>query len=103
MFTNGPTFRSAPATDRMAAFLGRSDVTKAVATIDHVFSDASGAQNRSLGPWVRSGFASLAQSRAATGSHGTGVADVETEIVDEQWSSTIDDDLLATLAAGRRL
>ena len=96
-----PGFLSTQAPDRIAAFIGRPDVTKLAATIDQVLSEGTGAESHSLMPWVRSGIASLAKSQAATGSHDTGGVDAET--VGEQWSSPIDDDLLATLATARRL
>ena len=88
------SFSSPPGVDHVAAFIGPPSPAAAAATIDPVLPQGAGAQGQALGQRIRSGIASLVNSSAA--------AD-ETETVAEQWASTIDDDLLATLAAGRRL
>jgi hypothetical protein len=97
-----PAFPTAPAVERIAAFTGRPDLTKVAATIDQVFSEGTGGQSHALGSSARPAITSLVKSQAASSSRGTGGADVETETFAEQWASPIDDELLATLAAGRR-
>ena len=88
------SFSSPPGVDHVAAFIGPPSPAAAAATIDPVLPQGAGGQGQALGQRIRSGIASLVNLSAA--------AD-ETETVAEQWASTIDDDLLATLAAGRRL
>ena len=85
-----------------AAFIGRIDALPSAALTDRVLSQATSKESHSLGPLVRSGIMSLVKSQAAIGSNDTGSDAVEEETVSEQWSSPIDDDLLATLAVSRR-
>ena len=44
VISTAPAFSSMQAADRLAAFIGWPDVTKVVATIDHVFSQGAGAE-----------------------------------------------------------
>ena len=71
-----PAFSAAPAVERVAAFTGRLDATKIAAIVDDLFSEGTGRQNQSLGPWARPGITSVAKSQFAVGWHGTAGADL---------------------------
>ena len=88
--------------DRVAAFLGRLDALPSAGAIDRVLSQATSAGSHNRGLSARPAITSLVKSQFAAGWRSTPGADVETEAVAEQWTSPIDDDLLATLTASRR-
>jgi streptogramin lyase len=96
-----PSFANTPALDRVAAFMGRPDVTKIAATIDHLLSEGTGGQSHALGLWAVPENTSLGKSQFAAGSDDTADSEFETASA-EHWTSPIDDELLATLALGRR-
>ncbi len=89
--------------DRVAAFLGRIDALPNSGSIDRVLSQAAGEGSHNLGPSARSGVISFVESRSAAGSYEKTSNAFQRQTVGEPWSSAIDDDLLATLATGRRL
>ena len=97
-----PSFVGPLQPEHASAFIGRIDALPHAALTDRVLSQATSKESHSLGPLVRSGIMSLVKSQAAIGSNDTGSDAVEEETVSEQWSSPIDDDLLATLAVSRR-
>jgi hypothetical protein len=96
---SAPAFSSAPTMERVATFIGPLNVTKVAATIDDLFSVGTGGQSHAL---ARPGITSLAESKPGTSWRGTAGADGETESGAELWTSPIDDELLATLAARRQ-
>jgi hypothetical protein len=93
-----PGFSGAPNEERIAAFTGRLDMTKVAATIDDLFLEATGGQSRLLGSSALPVIISLAKSQPEARERGAVGTDNAADAATEPWTSTIDDELLATLA-----
>ncbi|HEY4311330.1 MAG TPA: choice-of-anchor tandem repeat GloVer-containing protein [Pirellulales bacterium] len=83
-----------------APLTGQADPSLNAVVIDRVLSQAVGDMNNRFGARASSRTMSLVESRFAVSLNDTERNAIDGKTVGERWSSSIDDDLLVTLATG---
>jgi hypothetical protein len=94
-----PSFTSPQPVDHTAAYIGRLDLTKSAAPIDSLMSQQ--ASDGGLGHWAWSAAARQSDKSSMSSSNLHDSISVAATVT-EPLASSVDEDLLDTLAAGRR-